>query len=308
MAKLSHRQGWSFAVVASLFPCVFFALSASDAPVVTYHTGTSEVRVTFYATDQSNHLVETVGKDDFAVVDDGMVMRDFRSLTHANETELDVVAVVDASESVAPRFRATMNDVMQLVSQERLATKDNISVVSFSGLRPILLCTRDCRSPAAGQRLLTVKAAGQTPLFDALAYAANFISNRQVPGVRQVLILFSDGNDTISMTSARDALEAVIASGALLYTVDLNEFRNASDGSIALERMADATGGRSFSVGEGAVNVLQAALDDLHASYVVTYVLPSRVVGFHSLRILPKHNLNLRFHCRSGYYYDQSIR
>jgi len=306
MAMLSHRHGWSFVLVASLFPCVFITGSANDAPVSTYHTGTSEVRVTFFATDQNNQLVDTVVKDDFAVVDSGAVIRDFSSLTRSNETALDVVAVVDTSESVAPRFHTAMNDVLQLVSQRPLAADDNISVVSFSGLRPVLLCTRDCRSPAAGQRLLAVKAAGPTPLFDALVYAANFSSSRRAPGVRQVLILFSDGNDTISITSARDALQAIIASSALLYTVDLNE-SHASSGSILLDRMAEATGGRSFSARDGAVNVLQAALADLRASYVVTYPLPSHVAGFHSLRLLPKHNLNLRFHCRSGYYYEDRI-
>jgi hypothetical protein len=38
---------------------------------------------------------------------------------------------------------------------------------------------------------------------------------------------------------------------------------------------------------------------------VVSYALPSRQKGFHSLRILPKHNLNLQFHSRKGYYYDE---
>jgi hypothetical protein len=69
--------------------------------------------------------------------------------------------------------------------------------------------------------------------------------------------------------------------------------------------MAEATGGRSFSVQDDAADVLEAALADLSASYVVTYPLPSRMAGFHSLRILPKHNLNLRFHCRRGYFYDE---
>jgi len=304
---LSHRQGWSLALVTSLFPCVFITGSANDTPVTTYHSSASEVSVTFFATDQNNQLIDTVVNDDFAVVDGGMVIRDFRSLIRSNETALDVVAVVDASESVAPRFHTTMHDVLQLVSERPLASDDNISVVSFNGLRPVLLCTRDCRSPAAGQRLLAVKAAGPTPLFDALVYAANFSSNRRVPGVRRVLILFSDGADTISMTSAHDAVKAIIASGALLYTVDLNESADASSGSIVLQRMADATGGRSFSARDGSLNVLQAALADLRASYVVTYPLPSHAAGFHSLRILPQHNLNLRFHCRSGYYYEDRI-
>ena len=72
-----------------------------------------------------------------------------------------------------------------------------------------------------------------------------------------------------------------------------------------LQQLAESTGGRALQLPEDAVDLLQAVLADLHASYIVTYQLPSRTTGFHSLRILPKHNLNLRFYCRKGYNYDE---
>lgn len=303
---LSHRHNRS-TLALLILPGAFFAISTADFPATTYHTSVSEVRITFFTTDDKNQPVDTIHKDDFAVVDNGTVIRDFRSLNHSDETALDVVAVVDASESVAPRLQATMNDVLQLISQKQLASDENISVMSFGGLQSVVVCTRNCRSSSASQRLLAVKAAGATPLFDTLAYGANFIASRHTPGVRPVLVLFSDGEDTISKTSGRDALDAVIASGALLYAVDVNKPAEGAHGSAILQRMADATGGRYFSLREGAVNVLQAALADLRASYVVTYQLPNQMIGFHSLRIFPKHNLNLRFHCRNGYYYETSV-
>jgi hypothetical protein len=34
----------------------------------------------------------------------------------------------------------------------------------------------------------------------------------------------------------------------------------------------------------------------------VSYRLPSRAAGFHTVRILPTHNLDLKFRSRSGYY------
>ena len=95
----------------------------------------------------------------------------------------------------------------------------------------------------------------------------------------------------------------MIASGALLYAVDVGKPGDNPRASALLQRMAESTGGRYFSGRENAASVLQAALDDLRASYVVSYRLPSRAIGFHSLRILPKQNLNLQFHCRGGYYY-----
>jgi VWFA-related protein len=265
------------------------------------------VRVRFFTTDKKNHPVDTVQKDDFAIVDSDTVIREFRSLQRSDETALDLLIMVDASESVAPRFRVTLDEVLKLVTQSQVGSDDNVSVVSFAGLHPSVICAGDCRGDAARQNLLILKPAGATPLFDALAYGAKFISGRRKPAQRPVVILFSDGDDTISVHSAEDALQAVIASGALLYTIDVNKPGDSSDGSVALQRMADATGGRSFSIREGAANVLESVLEDLRASYVVTYPLPTAAVGFHSLRMLPKHNLNLRFHCRNGYYYGTRI-
>ena len=293
-----------FALLLFLLPGF---VSAGDGPAATYHTTVSEVRARFFATDKNNHLVDTVREDDFAIVDDGIVVREFKSLTRLGDTALDVVILVDASESVAPRFSAIVSQALELVRRGESHTGDNISVVSFAGLQPAVICTRNCRTDTATESLLSLRAAGATPLYDALAYGAKLLSSRRTPGVRPVLILFSDGGDTISKASAEDALQAVIASGALLYAVDTNKPGDTSQGSAALMQLADATGGGYVPIGEGATKVLQTALADLAVSYVVTYRAPSPTVGFHSLRILPKHNLNLRFHYRNGYYYGTTV-
>lgn len=300
MAMLSHRQGWSWAVLLLFLGSSF----ASDPPSTTYRTGTSEVRVTFFATDERNQLVEAVARDDFAVVDNGLVVRDFRSLMRAEETSLDVSLLIDASESVAPRFGETKDGVLKLLAHNELKPDDKLSVITFAGLHPDILCAVDCRASSVSGKLVSVHASGATPLFDSLTYAARLIAKRRSPDRRPVLILLSDGNDTVSMASLREALDAVIASGAVLYTVN-SDSATASSGSTALRRLAEATGGRSFSLQQGVAPTLDAVLADLHHSYVVTYQLPNRLVGFHSLRILPKHNLNLQFHCRRGYTYDE---
>ena len=286
---------------------LLFASSANDPPIATYHSTVSEVRVTFFTTDENNRTIETVRKDDFAIVDGDRVVRQFRSLMHVNESELDVVVMLDTSESVKSRFPAIMNNVQKIIAQKQIAADGKLSVLWFAGMREGILCTGNCRAFEAQQRLLALQPTGATPMFDAVQYGANFISGRRVPGVRPVVVLFSDGDDTISKTPAADALQALVASGALLYAVDTNPPGTAARGSANLRQMAEATGGRYFLMQAGAADVLQAALEDLRASYVVTYNLPSRKAGFHSLRILPKHNLNLRFHCRSGYYYGSDI-
>src|ERR1019366_7254238 len=282
----------------------------------TYRSTVSKVRVTFFATDENNQPVATLTKSDFAVVDKELVVRDFRSFTHSDETSLDVVALVDLSESVAPRLRVAMNDVLQLVAREQSIPDDNISVLSFGGtsggtfggIRPAILCSSGCRASDSVSRLLAVKSSGTTPLFDALMFGADFISHHRRAGARPVLILFSDGNDTVSLHSPREALQAVLDGGALIYSVDMRKSENPSTGSMFLRQVSEATGGRYFSLRDGAATVLNAVLEDLRASYVVAYDLPSNQPGFHALRLLPTHNLNLKFHSRNGYYYEPSVR
>lgn len=308
MASLSHRQTWSFPLtpLILLLPFLLFGSSKAQDPQVTYRTGTSEVRVSFFATDQNGRLLDKVTKQDFAVVDGGIVVRDFRSLVRANETALDIVALVDTSQSVAPRFRADLENVVQLVDAESSSASGVVSVIQFAGLQPAVLCSGDCGSTTAEQKIQAAKAQGPTPLYDALTYTAQFISEHRTAGARQVIILFSDGNDTISRASAREAFAAVAGTGALLYTVNLGGTSGQSPGASVLQQMAEATGGRSFSARDGTSNVLQSILADLRSAYVVSYALPSHDRGFHTLQILPKHNLNLRFHCRRGYFYEES--
>ncbi len=160
-------------------------------------------------------------------------------------------------------------------------------------------------------RLQAVNSGGATPLFDALIFGADFISRQRRAGARPVLILFSDGNDNVSRHSAREALDAVLAEGALIYSVDIGTPENEPGGqhvpaaSIGRYRRALFFSAR-FSQREGAATLLNAVLEDLRASYVVTYDPPSHQAGFHSLRLLPTHNLNLTFHSRNGYYREPS--
>ena len=309
MAFLSHRQGLSLAILCALFPCLFHASSTSDDPPTTYRTGSSEVRISFFATDERGRPVQNLSQDDFAIVDDDIVIRDFRSLMRASDTALDLVLLVDDSESVAPRFQQLQQSILKVISSESLFANDRVSVVTFAGMRPTIFCMRDCAAPATRERLLAAKAQGATPLFDAVSYTAHLVTSQRDASARQVVILFSDGHDTISMASYRDALQAMIATGALLYTVHVDRSQDPfSPDSRALRQMAESTGGRGFELADHAVDLLDAVLADLHASYIVTYQLPSRKAGFHSLRILPKHNLNLQFHCRKGYNYDNEDR
>jgi VWFA-related protein len=277
-----------------------------DTPEATYHADVAEVRLTFSATDQNNHGVATLQLGDFAVVDRDTVVRNFQSFTRSGGTKLDVVVLMDTSGSVTPRLRQEVTDVVEVISPTAWIPEEDFSLVSFHGIEPSLICAGNCRASRALDRLPAAKAGGLTPLFDSVVFAADLLAQRGDPDTRKILILFSDGEDTISRHSAADAMEAALASELRIYAVGLENAAYPSPGAAVLKNLAGATGGRFFAAREGTSKVLDAVLEDAHTTFTVTYKLPNHAAGFHLVRILPTHDLNLQFRCRRGYYYPSA--
>jgi len=277
--------------------------SSGESSKLAYRSTVSEVRLVFFATDEHNRAVEELQKDDFAVVDDERVIRNFRSFTRANLIKLDVIVLMDSSGSVQPRFQQEIADVQQLISQWPWGPEDNVSVLSFGGMETRLVCSGDCRSSFTAGWFQSLPSGGATPLFDAVELATNMLIQRAQPDVWRVIILFSDGDDTISKVSLNEVLKKVLASETQIYAVDLSRPEPPSNGSAILQRIADDSGGRRIHSNDGAIGIFRSVIDDLHSARVVTYRLPNFGSDFHSIRILPTHNLKLQFRCRRGYYH-----
>jgi VWFA-related protein len=279
-----------------------------DRPEFTYRTNATEVRLNFSAMDQNNHGVATLQANDFAVVDKDVIVRNFQSFTRSDWTKLEIAILVDTSESVSPRFRQEMADALELVSRTGGIPDENLAMFSFDGTQPAQLCSGNCRSSHAANRLPGKLARGLTALFDTIIFATNFLAQQGDPHAEKVLIVFSDGLDTASRSSLGNAINASLRGEVQLDCIDLNKPAYASQGASALRTLASATGGHYFPLKNGADQALNVILEGFRASYAVTYRLPSHTYGFHEIRILPTHNLNLQFRSRSGYYYPNQVQ
>lgn len=102
------------------------------------------MRLSFSAIDQNNRGVATLETGDFAVVDKGVIVRNFQSFTRSDVTKLEIAVLVDASGSVRPRFRQEIAGVLELVAQTAGVPDENISIFSFQGTQPAMLCAGDC--------------------------------------------------------------------------------------------------------------------------------------------------------------------
>ena len=281
---------------------------AGDPPEYTYRTNANEVRLYFSATDQNNHGVATLQASDFAVVDKQIIVRNFQSFTRSDWTKLKIAILIDGSESVTPHFRKELADVLNLVSQTAGIPDENLSMFSFQGVQPALLCAGNCRTAGTAERLPAGRAGGLTPLYDSIVFATDFLSQHGDAHAQKVLIVFSDGADTISRSSLHDAVDASLRNEVQVDCIDLNRPFASFPGATVLQGLASASGGRYFPPSNGAADAINVILEGFQANYTVSYRLPNRAYGFHTVQILPTHNLNLQFRSRSGYYYPDRIR
>jgi Mg-chelatase subunit ChlD len=301
MVASDHWQCWFGLLVWLLVSGGPNRVACQDSAELTFRQTVAEVRLTLVGTEHGQGVANLSSRD-FAVVDNDDIIRSFTGFVPAEKTALDVTVLVDGSESVLSHFKQEIAEAMLLESVAGGLPEDKLSLIAFRGSRPEIVCAGNCRQMHAFDRLSSLPVESSTPLFDSLELAARLLSQRRDPQVQPVLIVFSDGQDTISRNSASDALRALWASGAQTYVVD-SSGQGYEEGTRFLRAIANLTGGQYFSLADGGAGALASVIEDRHAAYILTYKVPTPTPGFHLVRVLPTQNPNLQFRCRQGYYY-----
>lgn len=305
---MARSFGYVLLIAALIVIWADFSFGApGDSPEFTYRTSVSEVRLSFSATDQNDHGVASLRSSDFAIVDRGYIVRDYQSFSRSDWTKLDLAILIDSSESVTPRFPQEIAETLDLISQTAGIPNENLSLFSFHGLEPVLVCAGDCRGSQAADQLSSARAGGLTPLFDTVVFASEFLARRNEVHAQKALILFSDGQDTISRNSLSDTIREAQGDDVQIYCIDLSK-PGSAQGALILYKLSTATGGRYFTARDGATRALNTILEGFQATYTVSYRLPNYASGFHSIQILPTHKLDVQFRSRSGYYYSNHVR
>lgn len=152
------------------------------------------------------------------------------------------------------------------------------------------------------------KPEGATALFDAVVQAANYL--RPYQQGRKVIVIVSDGADTISDISFDAALQRAQAADCQIYAVQTGHIENANLRDLAAERrlqdFAGQTGGAVY-VPRGTSD-LDAAFAQISADLAQQYVLSyyptderrDNLFRTISVRVVTRPNLRVR--ARKGYY------
>ncbi len=286
-------------------PCVLIALvswhaaapSSAAAQQALFRSAVSVVRLDVLATDGRRPLTGLTAAD-FEVRDNGDLQP--VDALFAEHEPLDILLAFDRSASTRGATIGHLRDSARALLAA-LGADDRAGLLVFNHTVQLTVPLGPAADVAAA--LDAVEPDGATALFDAASVALNLTA---ASTRRTLILLFTDGTDTLSWLPASTVLEQGRASDAVLYAVAMRDRRAARDavdsGESQMRRLSESTGGRLLSADDPADlrERFLDALGEMRARYVLTYAPSSAVPGWHAVTVRVK-NRRARVSARDGY-------
>jgi Ca-activated chloride channel family protein len=225
---------------------------------------------------------------DFTLTDNGRTQR--LESASLESMPLSVVLVLDTSGSMAgTRFGNLIAGAKGVLNS--LRPDDHVALLTFSShISQGVELTADLGRVERALDELTPH--GGTSLRDAI-YTS--LKVPPAPGSRGVVLVFSDGLDTLSWLTSQQILGAVRAADLVIYGVELTDTPRGSlsqsRGDQILVPVTEAAGGRRWVTDQSPRigPLLLEALADMRARYLLTYYPEAPVTsGWHDLKVTLK--------------------
>jgi len=279
------------------------------APVTTIKVQTRLINVPLNVADEHGAPVGGLTVDDFKLAEDG---RPQKIVVFERETSapLSIVLAIDGSESVLRDENLERNAAKHFI-KALMRPQDELDLMEFSDtVREIVSFTNDQRRIETG--LGELQRGDATALYDAIYLASERLGETHAAPVaakasrggktasvasgsagenpeanpealrRRVIVLITDGGDTVKGSRYMQALEQAQRAGAMVYSLIIvpvyaDAGRN-TGGEHALIQMADDTGGKYYYVTEpkDLEPALRRVSDDLRTQYLLGYYAPAR--------------------------------
>ena len=286
---------------------------ASGEDVPTIHVQARLVNVAVNVVDEKGAPVAGLGRDDFEISEDG-VWQKIAFFEQESSTPLSIVMAIDASESVLRNERLERDAAKRFV-RTLLRDQDELDLMDFADtVREIVPFTNQKKRIEEG--LGELQHGDATALYDAIYLGSERLgSTRADDGRRRVMVLITDGGDTVKGTHYPQALEQAQRAGAMVYSlIVVPVYADAgrdTGGEHALIQMAIDTGGKYYYVDDpkDLVAAFAKVSDDLRTQYVIGYYAPEneKAEGLRTIKVQMKDSklrdeYQLRY--RTGYYGD----
>ncbi len=252
-------------------------------------------------------------KKDFALFEDGQEQT-VAVFEREATSPLSIVLAIDASETVVTSERLERDAAKRFVNAI-LRPQDEIDLMEFADtVREVVPFTNQAKRIVEG--LGEIGRGDETALYNAVYLASERLgATSAAAGRRRVLVVISDGGDSVSGKSYEEAVEEAQRAGAMVYSIIIvpiaaDAGRN-TGGEHALIQLAEDTGGKYYTVIDP--KDLEPAFshisDDLRTQYLLGYYAPEQggESGFRRIKVrltdaAADAKYNLRY--RTGYFAD----
>jgi VWFA-related protein len=220
----------------------------------------------------------------FRVIDEGQPQK--IAFFAEQDAPATIGLLIDASGSMLENRDRVIAGVTEFA---RASHPDDefLPLVFNEQVTPVLAPGRFTSDPNELRGVLTTAlgARGRTAFHDAVTHAVEAVGRGRYE--RKVLIVLSDGGDNASRLTFNEALEKVLASNVVIYTIALIDPLALDQNPKALRRLADGTGGLAFQPDNVAVvsRVFQSIAHDIRSRYTVAYAPPEPDAKGHLRRV-----------------------
>jgi Ca-activated chloride channel family protein len=223
---------------------------------------------------------------------------------------IDITVALDVSYSVTglqlARLRIAIGQLMR-----DLGKGDRLRLMMFNErVRRVVDFTSDAKK--VEDAILSATAGGATAVFDALSVAMVSAEN---PDRRQLVVLFTDGSDSMSFTDPKVLIDVahhsnVTVSAVLPIAVNTSTIRvnlppTMSEHVKVYRQLAADTGGVivPLAIRTDVTDTFAKALDEFRSSYVLHFSPKGPpAAGFHELIVTVPGQPKLTIRARKGYY------
>jgi Ca-activated chloride channel family protein len=282
------------------------ALPAS-AQDLTLHVDVRLVNVFVNVTDKNGAIVGGLTRDDFSVSEDGRPQQ-IAIFEKQSEMPLNLTLAIDTSGSVRKDLTEEAAAARRF-AHAIVRPQDQMSVMQFATeVRALTPFTNNMSLIDRGLNQLHADFA--TALYDAIYLGSERLGPKDG---RKVLVVVSDGDDTVQSTTYAQALEQALRNEVMIYSlidvpIEASAGRD-TGGEHALITLAEQTGGKYFYVGSGGLDAaFRQVSDDLRTQYLLGYYPHNQEPGriFHRIKVTVPRASAADFDVRhkTGYYGD----
>ncbi len=289
-------------------------LPAREAPKFPFTTHSQTIRrnvdvvlVPVTVTDSKDRVVTGLEKEHFAVYE-GPVRQEIRYFL-SEDTPISLGIVLDASGSMADKFDKAREALAQFFNTAN--AEDEFFLVAVAD-RPQLISDFTRSIEDIQNKLLFTEPKGQTALVDTIFLALN--KAKQGRYEKRALLVISDGGDNHSRYSQRELKEFAQEADTQVYAIGIHDNpRTPAErlGPLLLAEIAEATGGRAFTVNHASeLPDIAAKIGlELRSQYVLGYhpTNPKHDNKWHKIKVklIPPNGVSrsrLRVYAKTRYY------